>query len=409
MNRLRVFFVMGIFVAFCLVISGVAYSADKGKGKNVGVLKKGRTISMMVFPVGSSGYMQGAGLASTLRKKEGITLRTIPGGTELSRVAPVRAGDVEFVLSGGGLWMAFEGIIDFTSMEWGPQDIRLLWAPTPYIASVFFTRGDSGIKTLYDLKGKRVPYIVGSDSQNICHEAFLAFGNLTWKDVVQVKVSSFGAATKGVKAGTLDVAWIWSDGSDLVELASSPLGAVPLPMPRSDKAGWARFQKLYPIKFPTSATAGVGASPEKPFEGGVYPYPSTATYAKQDKALVYAMTKMIAENYDSYKGIVSGLLGWAPNRLNKQWALPYHSGAIKYFEEKGWWSKEDQKHQDYLLARAKILKTAFNKAVDEAVEKKMSHAKFPAFWLEKRNKAVEAFEKKNGPMVIKPWEPWNAK
>jgi TRAP-type uncharacterized transport system substrate-binding protein len=51
----------------------------------------------------------------------------------------------------------------------------------PNSSAVIVTK-ESGIKTLKDLKGKRVSWILGNPSLNVKMEAYLAFANLTWDD-----------------------------------------------------------------------------------------------------------------------------------------------------------------------------------------------------------------------------------
>ena len=66
------------------------------------------------------------------------------------------------------------------------------------------TAKEAGIKTPYDLKGKRVFWIPGAPAHNITNTAFLAFANLTWNDVKKVEYPSYAAAARGMVEGTCD-------------------------------------------------------------------------------------------------------------------------------------------------------------------------------------------------------------
>jgi hypothetical protein len=83
------------------------------------------------------------------------------------------------------------------------------------------------------------------------------------------------------------------------------------------------------------------------------------TYEKQDPKTVYAMTKAMVETFDSYKDAAPGNNGWAVERQNFAWVIPFHQGAIDYWKEKGLWKPEHQKHNDNLIARQKVLADAW--------------------------------------------------
>jgi len=98
------------------------------------------------------------------------------------------------------------------------------------------------------------------------------------------------------------------------------------------------------------------------------------------------MTRMLAVNYDDYKKSNKALLSWSPDRQPRtfKWRVPWHEGSIKYFKEQKMWNDEAQKHNDQLIERSKKLREGFEKALDEASEKKLPAKDFPALWMEKR-------------------------
>ncbi len=65
-----------------------------------------------------------------------------------------------------------------------------------------------------------------------------------------------------------------------------------------------------------------------------------------DADLVYNMTKAMVELFPEYEGKAPGINGWALDKQDFAWVVPYHEGAIRYFEEKGVWSDEAQAHND---------------------------------------------------------------
>jgi hypothetical protein len=110
---------------------------------------------------------------------------------------------------------------------------------------------------------------------------------------------------------------------------------------------------------PFMGTEGAGLSKDKPAESSTYPYPILMTYAAQNTDLVYNMTKAMVDSFDLYKASAPGNGGWAVDRQNFAWVIPFHDGAIKYWKEKGLWKPEHQKHNDMLIKRQKVLADAW--------------------------------------------------
>ncbi|MBI2960706.1 MAG: C4-dicarboxylate ABC transporter, partial [Betaproteobacteria bacterium] len=77
--------------------------------------------------------------------------------------------------------------------------------------------------------------------------------------------------------------------------------------------------------------------------------------------------------------------GWDVKRQNFAWVIPYHDGAIRYWRQAGAWKPEHQAHNDRLVARQKVLASAW------ASVKKGSYADDTAFaqaWMKARADAL---------------------
>jgi uncharacterized protein len=70
--------------------------------------------------------------------------------------------------------------LDFANTDWGPQPIRILGAAWgDFNAGNVAAGDDTGAKTVFDLKGKRIAWVVGAPALNQNMTAFLACANLT--------------------------------------------------------------------------------------------------------------------------------------------------------------------------------------------------------------------------------------
>lgn len=356
------------------------------------------TLAWSAYDVGSGGYNQAVAIGNALKQRYGVNLRVLPGKNDVSRTLPVREGQVQFSANGvGGSYLAQEGVFEFGAKTWGPQPIRgLLLNNSDQVLTVVAAK-DSGIKTVADLKGKRVAWVIGAPSLNQNITAILAFANLTWNDVQRVDFGGFGAAMDGVINGQADAAFTSSISGKAYQLAKSPRGIVYPTIPHADKAGWARMNKTAPFFFPFMGAEGADLSKDNRVESATYPYPILMTYAKQDNDTVYAMTKAMVETYADYKDAAPGNVGWAVDRQNFAWVIPFHDGAIRYWKEKGLWKPEHQAHNDKLVQRQQVLGDAW-KAVNAG-----SHADDKAFaqaWMKAR---ADALTKAGMDAVVTEW------
>ena len=355
--------------------------------------KMPRTLAWTAYDVGSAGYIQAASIGHAMAQKEGITLRVVPAGNDVSRQAPLAASRVQFGALGAGSFLSQEGVLDFANTDWGPQTIRILAAAwgdfnTGNVAAA----GDAGIKTVFDLRSKRLAWVAGAPALNSNMEAFMACANLGWDDVKKVEFPSWGASARAVIEGTAD-AFIASTNSGLVyELAASPRKYVApvVPSPKEDPACWKRLKRVAPHFEYHEATVGAGTiSKENPHQGATYGYPIITTYASQNADLVYHQTRMIYDLLPEYVNAHPGNNGFALDKQRFTWVMPYHEGAIRYFKQKGVWTAEHQQHNVQLVKRQEVLQRAWDRAIGEASEKQIKEKDFPKHWMKIRVAALK--------------------
>lgn len=365
-------------VLFCWMVSFSIQAAELPK-----------MMTWTAYDVGSSGYMQVGFISESLWEKYKIKIRIIPAGTDLPRVYPLRLKDAEVAFHGIGSYFMQEGLYDYSTMDWGPQPVRVLYlAQHPGLA--LGVRGDSGIKSAADLKGKRVAYFP-TFSLTMISEAHLVFAGLSWADVQRVDVPAYAAAMKMVMEGKIHASHINPTASLAYEFAAMPFGLSYVPLPRADKEGWARLKKTYPYYSPLKTTIGAGLSPEKPLETITYAYPVALTYDFLPADKAYIITKLLYETFPFYAPKHKSLEAyWSPEKfleLYENYPLPLHEGTIRYLKEIGKWTPERESLNKERLKRQADLKKLWDKVVPEALEKKIPSKDFPNFWVEKRKAA----------------------
>ncbi len=351
-------------------------------------------MSWTAYGTTASGYAQSVAIGNALKAKYGTDLRIIPGKNDVSRMAPLRDGKADFCACGIASYFGQEGVFLFAAKPWGPQPLRVIMTAIGSNNLSLATAKDAGIRTMADLKGKRVSWVRAGDALNWNVAANLAFAGLTWDDVEKVEVSGFKASVDAVINGQSDAAFMSTVTPHAKRLAASPRGIFWPPLPHDDAAGWARTMALAPVYQKHVGTSGADLSKANPHIGAVYAYPILVGNADQNADTVYALAKAITEQYDAFKGAAPGAAGWSLDNQNLTWALPYHEGAIRFYKEKGLWGAKEQAHNDNLIKRQNVIAAAWAKA--KALD--LDGDAFKAKWMAMR---VEALQKAGMDPVFK--------
>ncbi|UGY13673.1 TAXI family TRAP transporter solute-binding subunit [Bradyrhizobium septentrionale] len=317
------------------------------------------TMAVTAYDTGTAGFNIAVGVGKMMKDKYGTDVRVLPAGNDVARLAPLRAKRAVSSAMGSGTYFAQEGVFEFGAKEWGPQPLQLMLSSVDCNCGALGVAADAGVKEMKDLRGKRVGFVVGSPALNQNSLAMLAFGGLTQNDVKIVEFASYGAMWKGLINNDTDAAFGTTITGPAKEAETSPRGLMWPPLPASDKEGWARVKKVGSFFFPQTATCGAGISPDKPIELGNYPYPIFVAYAAQPADQIYAITKAMIVNYDAYKDSAPGAGGLSADRQTKNWVVPVHPGAVKALKEAGYWSDEQDAHNNALYKRQEVLGTAW--------------------------------------------------
>lgn len=347
------------------------------------------TLAWSAYPTGSTGYSQAVGIGSVLQNNYGVNLRVLPGRNDVSRLYPLRNGRVDFAASGPEVTYAQEGMYDFSSRDWGPQSVRImLWNISDGCSFTFAAAADAGIDTVADLRGKRLTYVQGAPSLNNGSAALLSYANLTWDDVERVEVSGYPGSVEAVIENRADAVGGSCNAPPFLRIESSPRGLKLVTFPHDDEEAVQRVRSDLPTLVPHVAVQGVTIDPAEGIEVFTSAYPTLITMADQEEALVYNMTKAMVEHYDDYKDSAPGAEGWALDRQELDTALvPFHDGAVRYFEEIGVWTEAAETNQQLNLKRQEVIQAEWQVFIPDAPS---DEDEFRRAWEEARTGVLEA-------------------
>lgn len=383
MKSLNKYFIIATMLLL-LIISACGESSGNENGSTSDEAVDGLPDQMVwsVYDVGSGGYAEATAVADSLTNVYGAQIRLLPSSSGVGRMNPLKAGNAIIGRLGDEAQFAYEAMFEFAEKEWGPEeDLRVVW--TPYSFFGFTVLEKSGIETIEDLKGKKVPFIVGNDSINIKTEVMLAFGGLTWDDVNVVEISEYGTQGDALKQGQIEVASMLPSSSVLYELDTLD-GIKWLEMPADDEEGWKAVQEIAPWLLPGQMDNGAGMSEENPVDIMGYGY-SLYAYKDTDPETIYSIVKAIDDTYDNWKDSSANLVNWSKdNILVEPLGVPMHEGFIKFLEEEGMWTEEYEEKNEELIERGKLLKETWDKVISESEEEGISESEFSDYWAEKK-------------------------
>jgi TRAP transporter TAXI family solute receptor len=235
-------------------------------------------------------------------------------------------GEIAFAM-GDSLKAAWEG--DEEAGFKGRLDrLRVIGAIYPNYIQIVAT-ADSNIKTLADLRGKRLSVGAPKSGTELNSRAILAAAGLSYRDLGKVEFLPFAESVELMKNRQLD-ATLQSAGLGVASLkdlsASTEIRLVSVPKEVVDKIG----PPFVPAKIP--ANTYTGQDKDVP-TAAVENYLVTSSAVSDD--LAYQMTRLIFENLPELANAHA-----AGKEIKLETAatgnpIPLHPGALKYYREKG--------------------------------------------------------------------------
>ncbi|MFO1315555.1 MAG: TAXI family TRAP transporter solute-binding subunit [Burkholderiales bacterium] len=189
---------------------------------------------------------------------------------------------------------------------------------------------DSGIKTLADLKGKRVSVGAAKSGTELNARAIFKAAGLTYKDLAKVEYLPFGESVELIKNRQLDAT-----------LQSAGLGVASI-------RDLATSVKIVVVAIPADVVAKVGDPAYQPavipagtYEGQTADVPTAAipnflvTQSDVSNDLAYQMTKALYDNLDTMYAAHNAAKAIKRENAVKGMPVPLHPGAERYYKEVG--------------------------------------------------------------------------
>ena len=320
MHRMKLSGVLAAAVAACL-IAGVA------QAQKVGIAASNP---------GSLYHSTGTAIAKLANDKAGLAATVHPFASATVYLPAVNAGDYTFGISNvEELRVAVIGANQFKGRP--HKDLRAVAILYP-LRVAFFVRADSNIRSIADLKGKRVTD--GYASQKTIPpllDAEFATAGMTRKDVKPVRVPNVVAGANAFISGKAD-AFFFALGAAKVREANASVGGLRALDVANTAENKAIAKKFFPPAYlraekPHKRNIGV----EAPMHVITYDA-ALVTNANTPDDVIYRLAKAMHENKKDLARSFGVFNLFNPKRMASDLApIQWHPGTVKFLKEKGMW------------------------------------------------------------------------
>jgi uncharacterized protein len=283
---------------------------------------RAQTYGFATLQPGTLNHTTASAAAKVLKEKAGLNVLVQPTAGDQVIVPMVARGEAEIGISNA--MEVHDGLAK------GAKELRIIGAAHALRVG-FFVRKDSGIRTIADLRGKRVPY--GFSAMRALEptvRAMLATAGLSEKDIKPVLVPNVVRSADDFASGAAD-AFYFAFGAPKVREVDVTVGGIR--MAEINEQGMPEARKIERWGYLTEVAPGpVFVGVEKPMK--VYSFDNVFfTNAKTSDDLVYKFLDTLSKNKSDLIAVQPVLREFSAQFAYKQYEVPYHPGALKYFKE----------------------------------------------------------------------------
>ncbi len=323
---------------FAVVMAGCTSSGGGGTSTS-STSSAAESYTLTIYTGGTSGvyYPLGSAYANILNqysaKEAGIKInaKAVTSGASVSNAKAIGDGDAQAaIMQNDVAYYAYHGVVLDAFKGKPVKKLRGIAALYPETIQ-FVVRADSNIKTLQDLKGKKVAVGAAGSGTAVAAQQILEAAGV-WDSVQKVYVK-FSEAAQQLKLGQIDAAVIVSGAPTpaIEQIAvQTPVRVLPI--------GSDIYQKLKEKGYVFYVTQTL---PKSTYKGMTEDTPTLAVKsllvvsADVPDNVVYAMTMLLFKHVETLRQVHAKAKYISFETALNGMSIPLHPGAIKYYEEKG--------------------------------------------------------------------------
>jgi TRAP transporter TAXI family solute receptor len=282
-----------------------------------------QTYGFATLPPGTLNHTTASAVSKVLKEKAGLNVLVQPTAGDNVIIPMVARGEAEIGIANAPEIAA--------AIEGGRfADVRLIGAIHP-LRTAFFVRKDSALRTIADLKGRKVA--LGYSAMrtiDVLSRAMLATAGLSEKDVQAILVPNVVRSADDFLSGAADM-FFFAFGAPKVREVDATVGGIRVL--EISEAGMDAARKISPYGYLLDANPGpVFIGVEKTMK--VYSFDNVLlTSSKVPDAFIRKVIDTLEQNKADLVAVQPVLREFSAAGLYKKYDMPYHPGALKYFKE----------------------------------------------------------------------------
>ncbi len=319
MRNRKGLFVVALFVMVVFFVVGTAAQAAE------------KRLIIATASTGGTWYPLGGGVANLINKYIPNTSASAkPSGASVENIRNIGSGRIDLaIVMPDAAYFAYTGEADFKAQQkW--DNLRGVFASYPIDADFYSVEG-TGIKTLADLKGKKVAVGAAGSGTEVFNRMVLEMYGINY-DNINEQFLSAPEATQALKDGTTDAAMylLGTPAPTIMDLATQRKTNFLSMEPDKIEA----FCKKYPFYSPSNIKAGTYKDQTTDFTTVQY-YGIFICSKDMDEQLVYDIMKAVFDHQDELAQIHVAFKGIKLETATKSIAIPLHPGAERFLKERG--------------------------------------------------------------------------
>jgi len=312
-----------------------------------------RSVTVAANPPGTVFYALASGMAKVVSEGAPFQMVVQPYTGTSTFLPLLNTGEIDF---------AVNNAVDMALSYQGPERLKIggrnPFAHTPNVRLVMrgsvlmvglLARKDSGIRTIYDVKGKRLTGEYPAQLSNWYNLlGFLATASMTWNDVKIVPVPAVNEGVDALVQGRAVVAMHALNSAKIRE-ADAAVGVRHVSLDCSPE-GEKRLRNAVPGYYPRWLKPGQALAIVEDTCVNAYDIYLTSHKAAPDK-VVNTVLKGVWDNIEKLPAFHPSFREWTRERaVTPEVTIPYHPAAIPFYKERGLWSAKMDEAQRNLLA-----------------------------------------------------------
>jgi uncharacterized protein len=280
-----------------------------------------QTYGIATMQPGTLNHTTGSAIAKVLKEKAGLNVLVQPTAGEITLIPMVGSSEAD---------LGIANIADVVGAVMKQPDLRLIGSVHP-LRVAYFARKGAGLKSIADLKGKRVTAGYSAmRTLDTMARALFAAGGFTLGDVQPVLVPNVVRGADDFVSGSAD-AFMFAFGASKVREVDATVGGIQaLEIP---EAGIEAARKIFEYGYLSEVEPGpafIGVAQRMK----VYTYDNMLfTNAKVKDDIVYKIIETLEKNKADLIPVQPALRDFSAAGLHKTYDIPYHDGALKYFKD----------------------------------------------------------------------------